>query len=210
MTPTSLSFKLKMSSNNPWYTQKKSTFDTSAFNKSTPKLTINLGSLQNICNEFQINYEPSNSNESIKTLLHTLTTLSTSRATEHRLSQRLEQQKRHQSLGSHSSPTAVEEHLLQIQRLHQALKLILNNPQKYVTQLSRKKNQVVAVSVEHQSYVAQVFTLLQQLEILPNDMNIIRFAQDTTNNSINNVRKKNQKIAELIDQLELELERIER
>jgi hypothetical protein len=112
-------------SNNPWYTQKKSTFDTSsAFNISTPKLTINLGSLQNICNEFQINYEPSNSNESIKTLLHTLTTLSTSRATEHRLSQRLEQQKRHQSLGSHSSPTTVEEHLLQIQRLHQAMKLL--------------------------------------------------------------------------------------
>jgi hypothetical protein len=172
---------------------------------SADKTRTNVGSLRQLCAQFDIQHDATLADTSTKTLLHTLHTLTASRATEHRLTRRLGQLQRSRELGVLQSADDVEERLNKLRRLHQAIKLVLQHPEQYVDRLQKATGQAMAVSLEYQQQVQHVFLLLEQLHGTLGDdaemIQLIRWAQDTRNKTVDNVKKQLSCVSLLVESL---------
>ena len=172
---------------------------------SADKTRTNVGSLRQLCAQFDIQHDATLADTSTKTLLHTLHTLTASRATEHRLTHRLGQLQRSRELGVLQSADDVEERLNKLRRLHQAIKLVLQHPEQYVDRLQKATGQAMAVSLEYQQQVQHVFLLLEQLHGTLGDdaemIQLIRWAQDTRNKTVDNVKKQLSCLSLLVESL---------
>ena len=210
-------------SSNPWSSHTRTRvalpIDTSKFERQptvvsltpTPTIPINnpptnirVGSLSQLCDNFNINYDASQADDATRLLLSKLSTLSTSCATEHRLTRRVELLQRSRKLGVLQFAEEVDQRLSQVCRLKKSLSLVLSQADSYVKRLveARAAGETVVAPLKHQQQVIEVFELLDKLTALPNDVETIQWAQDTQNDTTEIIRRKLQFIPQLIAKLE--------
>jgi len=210
-------------SSNPWSSHTRTRvalpIDTSKFERQptvvsltpTPTIPINnpptnirVGSLSQLCDNFNINYDASQADDATRLLLSKLSTLSTSCATEHRLTRRVELLQRSRKLGVLQFAEEVDQRLSQVCRLKKSLSLVLSQADSYVKRLveARAAGETLVAPLKHQQQVIEVFELLDKLTALPNDVETIQWAQDTQNDTTEIIRRKLQFIPQLIAKLE--------
>ena len=210
-------------SSNPWSSHTRTRvalpIDTSKFERQptvvsltpTPTLPINnpptnirVGSLSQLCDNFNINYDASQADDATRLLLSKLSTLSTSCATEHRLTRRVELLQRSRELGVLQFADEVDQRLSQVCRLKESLSLVLSQADSYVKRLKEAAaaGETLVAPLKHQRQVIEVFELLDKLTALPNDVETVQWAQDTQNNTTEIIRRKLQFIPQLIVKLE--------
>ena len=210
-------------SSNPWSSHTRTRvalpIDTSKFERQptvvsltpTPTIPINnpptnirVGSLSQLCDNFNINYDASQADDATRLLLSKLSTLSTSCATEHRLTRRVELLQRSRKLGVLQFAEEVDQRLSQVCRLKKSLSLVLSQADSYVKRLveARAAGETVVAPLKHQQQVIEVFELLDKLTALPNEVETIQWAQDTQNDTTEIIRRKLQFIPQLIAKLE--------
>ena len=210
-------------SSNPWSSHTRTRvalpIDTSKFERQptvvsltpTPTLPINnpptnirVGSLSQLCDNFNINYDASQADDATRLLLSKLSTLSTSCATEHRLTRRVELLQRSRELGVLQFADEVDQRLSQVCRLKESLSLVLSQADSYVKRLEEAAaaGETLVAPLKHQRQVIEVFELLDKLTALPNDVETVQWAQDTQNNTTEIIRRKLQFIPQLIVKLE--------
>ena len=210
-------------SSNPWSSHTRTRvalpIDTSKFERQptvvsltpTPTLPINnpptnirVGSLSQLCDNFNINYDASQADDATRLLLSKLSTLSTSCATEHRLTRRVELLQRSRELGVLQFADEVDQRLSQVCRLKESLNLVLSQADSYVKRLEEAAaaGETLVAPLKHQRQVIEVFELLDKLTALPNDVETVQWAQDTQNNTTEIIRRKLQFIPQLIVKLE--------
>jgi hypothetical protein len=175
---------------------------TTTTTNNNPPTNIRVGTLSKLCDNFNINYDASQADDATRSLLSTLTTLTASRATEHRLTRRIELLQRSRELGVLQSAEEVDKRLSQVRRLKESLSLVLSQSDSYVECLQQAAGETLVAPLKYQQHVVEVFELLEKLTALPNDVETIQWAQDTQNDTTETIRRKLQFIPQLIAKLE--------